>query len=187
MVSRALIGLWLGAAGVAAFAQSPAKPPSPPAAHDKALVLQPDDIVLNGTANLVGDPAKPGPYIVRTRLAPNTKNRARFYDQDRWVTVLKGTWWVGQGDVFRTDRLVALREGGLFFQPANARAYDMAADGEVILQVSGSGPAKATHAEVDVNGAPVAPGGPYPEDAAPAGRGRGRGGRRGQPPPTQQQ
>ena len=47
---------------------------------------------------------------------------------------------------------------------------------------------KSTHTEVDANGTAVAVGGPYPEDAVGEGGGRrGRGGRRGQPPPQLKQ
>jgi hypothetical protein len=109
-------------------------------------------------------------------VAPNTKTRPRYYDQNRWVTVLKGTWWVGEGDVFRTEKLIAVREGGVMYLPANMKHFDVAGSGDVVLQIIGSGPVKSTHAELDAKGQPVPIGGPYPEDAQP------EGGRRGQPP-----
>jgi len=183
MARYALIALWLAGATIAAFAETPQKSPSGPIVDDKRLVMQIDQVALGGTTHVFGDPSTGGTYVLRLQLAPNTKIRPRFYDRDRWVTVLKGTWWVGQGEVFNTSKLVPVREGGFMYQPANLRTFDMAADGEVVLQITGSGPVKSTHAEVDANGVAVPAGGPYPEDAVPEGRGRrGRGGRRGQPP-----
>jgi hypothetical protein len=69
------------------------------------------------------------------------------------------------------------------YQPAGLRTFDVAGDGEVVLQIAGDGPVKSTHAEVDAKGVAVPEGGPYPEDLVgeTTGRGRGRGGRRGQP------
>ena len=185
MKRSALTALWLGVAVVAAFAQAPVKPGAAPALDKKRLILQPEHIALSGTANLFGDPSKPGAYIIRTQLPPNTKTRPRFYDQDRWVTVLKGTWWVGEGDVFRPDKVLPVREGGLMYQPANMRTFDITGSSEVLLQIFGNGPVITTHAEVDAAGIRVPIGGPYPEDATEESGGRyGRNrGRRGAPPP----
>ena len=186
MKRSALIALWLGAAVVAAFAQAPVKPGAGPALDNKRLILQPENIATNGTANVFGDPSKPGTYIVRTKLAPNTKTRPRFYDQDRLVTVLKGTWWVGEGEVFRPEKVVPVREGGLMYQPANMRTFDVTGASDVILQIVGNGPVQSIHAEVDEKGQAVAINGPYPEDQVDEGRGGRYGrarGRRGAPPP----
>lgn len=185
MTRSALIAVWLGAAVVASFAQTPAKPGAPPVVDNKRLIVQAEQIARTNTATIFGDPAKPGTYIVRMKLAPNTKTRPRFYDQDRWVTVLKGTWWVGEGNVFRPDKVVPVREGGVMHQPANMRTFDITGASEVILQIVGNGPVKATHAEVDAAGLPVPIGGPFPEDASEESGGRyGRNrGRRGAPPP----
>lgn len=188
MTRQVLVALWLGSATIAVVAQAPQKAPSGPIVDDKRLVMQVDQVALTGTTNVFGDPSKAGMYVIRTQLAPNTKTRPHFYDHDRWVTVLKGTWWVGQGDVFSTAKLVPVREGGLMYQPANLHTFDVAGAEEVVLQIMGNGPVKSTHTEVDANGAAVAIGGPFPEDAVGEGGGRrGRGGRRGQPPPQQKQ
>ena len=189
MRRQALVVLWLSGTTIVAFGQVPTPNPSP-LLDDKRLILQVEQVALAEATNIFGDPSKPGTYVVRSRLAPNTKTRPRFHDHDRWVTVLKGTWWVGEGNVFRTDKLVPVREGGMMYQPANLRTFDLAGDTEVVLQITGDGPVLATHAEVDAKGQPVAIGGPYPEDAVGEstgrGYGRGRGARRGAPPPTPQ-
>jgi hypothetical protein len=103
-------------------------------------------------------------YVTRVQLRPNARTRPHYSDQDQIITVLKGTWWVGKGEVFRQDRLVAVREGGLMYLPAKLAYYDVAGSGDVILQITGVGPVKSTHAELDAAGKPVPAGGPYPED-----------------------
>jgi hypothetical protein len=181
MKRSALIAAWLAVAAVAVSTQGPSKPDTAPVLDNKRLILQAENVAPNGTTSVFGDPARPGTYILRTLLAPNTKTRPRFHDQDRWVTVLKGTWWVGEGEVFSPDKVTPVREGGLMFQPANMRTFDITGSSEVVLQIVGNGPVRTTHAEVDAAGLPVPVGGPYPEDAVEGG-GRRRG-RRGAPPP----
>src|SRR5205085_624787 len=52
-------------------------------------------------AVLVGDPAKPGFYAVMTKwLKGNHFSRPHFHPNDRYITVLQGTWWVGSGPKF---------------------------------------------------------------------------------------
>ena len=72
-----------------------------------ALIYQkPEQIKWNapsaaGSQNsvLFGDPSKPGLYIVRNRwLKGNHFSRPHFHPNDRFITVLDGTWWVGSGE-----------------------------------------------------------------------------------------
>jgi len=187
MKRYALIAIWLGGATIAVVGQTPSqKPASGPLIDDKHLLMQTEQIAPGGATSIFGDPGKPGLYIVRSQLTPNARTRPRYYDQDRWVTVLKGTWWVGQGDMFKPEKFVPVREGGVMYLPANMKHYDVAGSGEVVLQIIGNGPVKSVHAEVDANGQAVAINGPYPEDPVDEGRGGRYGrarGRRGAPPP----
>ncbi len=188
MKRHALTAIWLGCVTAAVFGQSPQeqKPAAGPLVNDKHRVMQIEQTVPNGTTPVFGDPARSGLYIVRSQVAANTKTRPRYFDQDRWVTVLKGTWWVGEGEVFKPETIIPVREGGVMFFPANMKHFDIAGAGGVVLQVVGNGPVVSTHAEVDAKGQPVAINGPYPEDPVDEGRGGRYGrnrGRRGAPPP----
>ena len=187
MKRHALTAVWLGCVTAAVFGQtSQQKPPAGPVLDDKHPTMQVEQVVLTGTTNIFGDPSKPGLYVVRSLLLPNTKVRPRYFDQDRVVTVLKGTWWVGQGEMFKPEKVVPVREGGVMFLPANSKHFEVAGSGEVVLQIVGNGPVNSVHAEVDANGQAVAIGGPYPEDPVDEGRGGRYGrarGRRGAPPP----
>ena len=130
-------------------------------------LMQVEEVALKGTTTVFGDPSKAGAYILRMKLAPNQMARPHYDDQDRFVTVLKGTLWLGKGDVFNPEKMLPVREGGVAYLPANTHYFQTAGEGEVVLQITGSGPVKSTHTEVDAKGNPVAEGGPYPNLAPP--------------------
>ena len=46
---------------------------------------------------LFGDPTKPGFYMVMNRFKPGTFSKPHFHPNDRFITVIKGTWYVGTG------------------------------------------------------------------------------------------
>src|SRR5262245_28605226 len=75
----------------------------------KAVVYQlPDQIKWSPVnpagaqqAVLFGDPTKPGPYGVMVRwTAGNHFSKPHFHPNDRFITVISGTWWVGSGPNF---------------------------------------------------------------------------------------
>jgi quercetin dioxygenase-like cupin family protein len=125
-------------------------------------IMQADEVMLKDVTPIFGDPSKPGAYIIRTRLAAKQAARPHYEDQDRFITVLEGTLWIGKGDVFNPEKLLPIREGGVAYLPANTHYFQVAGESEVVLQISGNGPVKAVHTEVDLKGQPVAENGPYP-------------------------
>jgi cupin len=128
--------------------------PATPLLDAKHLRMQPEQ-GLTGPVLVYGDQSKPGFYIYRNRFGPGQTSRPHFHDQDRWVTVIKGTWWTDEGDVFRADKMLPIKPGGVMFHPAGLHHYDGAKDEEVIVQIMGMGPVKTTQTEVDENGKPV--------------------------------
>ncbi len=96
---------------------------------------------------IVGDPAKPGIYVLRNRFPPGQMSRPHFHNQDRFVTVIKGTWWTATGpdaNVFNPDKTTPLKPGSFLMHPAGAHHYDGAKDEEVIVQIIGMGPVTTT-------------------------------------------
>ena len=164
MKRHVFVAILLSSATFSASAQAPQPKSQSGPLVDASRLLVPIEQTPAGTTRVYGDPAQPGMYVSRVALRPNAKSRPHYNDQDQIVTVLKGTWWVGKGEVFRQDRLVAVREGGLMYLPAKLTHYDVAGSGEVILQITGMGPVRSTHAELDASGKAVPAGGPYPED-----------------------
>jgi hypothetical protein len=117
------------------------------------LRMNPEDGLVSTT--VFGDPAKAGMYVIRNRFAAGNTSRPHYHDQDRYVTVIKGTWYTDEGDVFRADKMVPIKTGGFMFHPAGYHHYDGAKDEEVVVQIMGMGPVKTVQTEVDANGKPV--------------------------------
>jgi quercetin dioxygenase-like cupin family protein len=134
--------------GIAQLA-TPAKP-LVDAAH---LRMNPEQTLTGGS--VFGDPSQAGVYVYRNRFGPGQTSRPHYHDRDRWVTVIKGTWWTDEGDVFRPDKMVPIKAGGFMFHPAGLHHYDGAKDEETIVQIMGIGPVKTVQTEVDEKGQPV--------------------------------
>jgi hypothetical protein len=98
-------------------------------------------------AVLVGDPTKPGMYIVLTKWLPHNMSRPHFHPNDRFITVIKGTWWVGSGNKFDPDATVPMPAGTFVTHFGKQVHYDGAKDEEVILEIVGEGPATTTRVE----------------------------------------
>jgi quercetin dioxygenase-like cupin family protein len=89
--------------------------------------------------NLVGDPAKPGPYTIRLTFPAGYKVAAHTHPDSREVTILSGTWYTGYGDKFDTEKLKALPAGSFYTEPANVSHFVEVRE-PVLVQVSGMGP-----------------------------------------------
>jgi hypothetical protein len=103
-----------------------------------------------GAANavLVGDPSKPGLYIVLTRWHAHHTSRPHFHPNNRYITVISGTWWVGTGTKYDPDSMVAMPAGTFVTHFGKQVHYDGAKDADTVLEIVGEGPATATPAEV---------------------------------------
>ena len=119
----------------------------------KAIKIQlPSDIKWtrgNGseTATLVGDPSQPGLYVVLQKWLPHNNSRPHFHPNDRYITVLSGTWWVNTGPKYDPDGMKPVPAGSFVVHPGKEIHYDGAKDVECILEIVGMGPATATSAE----------------------------------------
>jgi quercetin dioxygenase-like cupin family protein len=150
-----------------AFAQSrPAPRPATAVIDATHPIMQVEEVAQTGDTTVFGDASKPGTFVVRKKIAANQTVRPHYDDQDQWVTVLKGTLWLGKGDTFRPDKLLPIREGGVAYLPANTHYFEMSGEADVMLQITGTGPVKSVPTEVDAKGQPVPEGGPYPVFAA---------------------
>jgi hypothetical protein len=103
----------------------------------------------NGSANVVlaGDPSKPGMYVVLTRWHSHHMSRPHTHPNDRYITVISGTWWVGTGSKYDPDSTVPLPPGTVVTHYGKQIHYDGAKDGDVTLMIVGEGPATNTPAE----------------------------------------
>jgi hypothetical protein len=107
-----------------------------------------DDPMGAKMAVMAGDPSKPGLYIVLMKWTPNHMSHPHWHPNDRFITVISGTWWVGTGAKFDPDKTVPLPAGSFVTHFAKQIHYDGAKDSEAVLEIVGEGPATATPAEV---------------------------------------
>jgi hypothetical protein len=106
-----------------------------------------DTLVGAKAAVVRGDPDKPGPYIVLVKWSPHHMSRPHFHPNDRFVTVISGTWWVGTGSKFDPGSTVAMPAGSFVTHFGKQIHYDGAKDEETVLEIVGEGPATSTPAE----------------------------------------
>jgi quercetin dioxygenase-like cupin family protein len=100
------------------------------------------------TAVVLGDPSKPGLYIELVKWYPHNMSHPHFHPNDRYITVLSGTWWVGTGTKYDPDSTVAMPPGSYVVDLAKQVHYDGAKDEMAVLEIVGEGPATITSAEV---------------------------------------
>lgn len=95
-------------------------------------------------ATLYGDPSKPGIYVVRNIFPAGIWSAPHLHDQDRYITVMRGIWYVGSGPEWDSKDSIPVPAGSFMLHPANGVHFDgaMAADTEV--QIIGMGPVKTT-------------------------------------------
>lgn len=114
------------------------------------VVATPEALLAAGggrTVNIVGNPAEPGLYVIRITFPPGSGSRPHYHSTARYITVIKGTWWVSSGpesDIYNPDNMTSIPAGTFVYQPPNGHHYDMAKDEEVIVQIMGMGPVETT-------------------------------------------
>ena len=117
------------------------------------LIAAPEDLKAAGggrSITIVGDASKPGIYVTRITWAPGSGSRPHVHDQARYITVLKGTWYVATGpdaDVYKPETMTPVKAGSFIYEPAGGHHYDMAKDEEVIVEIIGMGPVGTTSLE----------------------------------------
>jgi quercetin dioxygenase-like cupin family protein len=155
----ALGAIVLGALTVPSFTvaqERAAGPPANPIVDKEHLRMLPEQANPNGNTMIYGRNTDQGFYVYRNHFGPHQTSKPHYHDKDRWVTVIKGTWYTGEGDVFQPDQMVAIKEGGFMFHPAGMHHYDGSCeDTGVIVQIMGTGPVKSIQSEVDAKGAPA--------------------------------
>jgi quercetin dioxygenase-like cupin family protein len=129
--------------------------PSSATAETDALGFErvtPDQVLWKDVPNgrglqmavISGDPSKPGVYVIRAKFPPGIMSSPHFHDEDRFVIVVKGTWYTGTAADWDPAKTVGLPTGSFMRHPAKAVHFDGAKDEEVIVQIIGVGPSKTT-------------------------------------------
>jgi quercetin dioxygenase-like cupin family protein len=151
MISRRLIGLAAFILSLAPTAASAAELNPAALAYKLPDQLQWRDPTGAAGVNQVvlqGDPTKPGLYVVLNRFKPGNFSRPHFHPKDRFITVIKGTWWVATGNKFDpSTETVPMPAGSFVTHFANQVHWDGAKDEEAWVLIVGDGPGTSTRVE----------------------------------------
>jgi quercetin dioxygenase-like cupin family protein len=98
--------------------------------------------------NLFGDRESNEYYVYINRFMPGNFSMPHFHENDRFITVLKGTWWVGTGSDYDPEHnTVPVPVGSFVIHYGGEVHYDGAKDEEVWVLISGVGPSAGTPVE----------------------------------------
>jgi quercetin dioxygenase-like cupin family protein len=96
---------------------------------------------------LAGDPTKSGPYVVLNRFKPGNFSKPHFHPNDRFITVIKGTWWVATGNKADKENMAPMRAGSFVTHFGKQVHWDGAKDEEAWVLIVGEGPGTLTLVE----------------------------------------
>jgi quercetin dioxygenase-like cupin family protein len=91
-------------------------------------------------AVVAGDPAKPGLYTTRVKLPSGVKLMPHTHPEDRIYTVISGVFYIGLGEQFDSEKLVAHPPGAVVVLPSGTPHFHWAKSGEYVTQISAIGP-----------------------------------------------
>ena len=109
----------------------------------RAAVVVPDELTWAPgpagalLARVVSDSTRPGIYVVRAKFPAGFRVPPHVHPDDRIVTVLSGTVYVGYGEQFDESKMKALPAGSVWTEPANQPHIAWAKDGDADNQTLG--------------------------------------------------
>ena len=91
-------------------------------------------------AVLVGDTRTPQPYVVRVKVPEGVRLMPHRHPEDRIYTVMSGIFYIGIGEKFDAEKLMAYPPGSVVVLPGNTPHFHWAKSGEYVTQVTANGP-----------------------------------------------
>jgi len=91
-------------------------------------------------AVVVGEPARSGPYLIRVKVPAGVRLMPHTHPEDRLYTVISGVFYIGLGDRFDADKLVAYPPGSVIVLPGHTPHFHWAKSGAYVTQVTAIGP-----------------------------------------------
>jgi quercetin dioxygenase-like cupin family protein len=89
-------------------------------------------------AQLLGDSSKGGAWVDRVKIPAGGRVPAHTHPHDELITVIEGTWYLGEGDRFDPAKLKGYSAGSFIVIPAGVPHFVAAKEG-VIVQLNGTG------------------------------------------------
>ena len=117
--------------------------------HDAHVMLTPDKLKWEPApsslppgahwAKLEGDPTKPGYFAMRIRFPANYKIGAHWHPNAERITIICGTFYLGQGESFDASAAQALPPGTYSAMPPGMRHFAFT-KGPAEIQLATNGP-----------------------------------------------
>ena len=98
-------------------------------------------------AHLFGDSGQGGTWIDRAKIPGGARVLAHTHPEDELVTVIEGTWYLGEGAKFDSAKLKGYPAGSFIVIPAGIPHFVAAKEGTVVIQLSGMGKFQADYLE----------------------------------------
>jgi hypothetical protein len=92
------------------------------------------------TANVFGDPTKPGLYVQLLKRGPDDWSQPHSHPNERIINVLAGTFKIGTGAKFDKENTVSLGPGSVVRDIANQMHYDGTGPEGATIEIIGVGP-----------------------------------------------
>jgi quercetin dioxygenase-like cupin family protein len=116
---------------------------------DGAVMFQPDKAKWGPgstpgveSSAIYGSPTKPGRYLQVAKFPPNFVLKPHAHPDERYSTVLSGTWYIGFGTTFDESKLIALPAGSFYTEPANLPHFVATKADGAVVQIGGHGPTR---------------------------------------------
>jgi quercetin dioxygenase-like cupin family protein len=90
-------------------------------------------------AQLLGDSSRGGVWVDRLKMPAGKRVLPHTHPQDELVTVIEGSWYLGEGTKFNPANLKGFPAGSFIVIPAGVPHFVAAKEGEVIVQLNGNG------------------------------------------------
>ena len=90
-------------------------------------------------AQLFGDSSRGGAWVDRVKIPAGGRVLAHTHPNDELVTVIEGTWYLGEGEKFDPAKLKGYPAGSFIVIPAGVPHFVAAKEGAVTVQLNGSG------------------------------------------------
>src|SRR5450432_1431640 len=90
-------------------------------------------------AVMVGHPAEPGPYVIRVKVPGGVKLMPHRHPEDRIYTVISGVFYIGLGDRFDGEKVMAFPPGSVVVLPGDTSHFRWAKSGEYVTQIKRPG------------------------------------------------
>jgi len=98
-------------------------------------------------AQLLGDSSQGGAWVDRVKMPAGKRVLAHTHPQDELVTVIEGTWYLGEGTKFNQTNLKGYPAGSFIVIPAGVPHFVATKEGMVIIQLNGNGKFQTDYVE----------------------------------------